>query len=211
MKRRHVIIALATAFIVLNVFVVVIWLLWSRPRSDSGQRSVLLVSAGGKRFVGDQLRFFGVGQDGVISATNVTWLNLYYTEGRDFRLSGEVWLDESSARRRMPDLPDGFALFVRESDSLHRYSLTTRSIEVKRRLNGGVFENNIVQVTVFPTPAFGEWVPFTAQVYAAGISYRIGEQSGAIPGSLDSDGANKIALMPGTRVRNLRLEVDGTE
>lgn len=177
----------------------------SQQLTPSG--SVLLVAPEGRRCVGNQLRFFTVDQDGVISTTNTASFSLYYTEGEPFRLSGELWLSDASERARVADLPDGFALFIREWDSLHRYSLRTRSMEVKRRLRGGVPENGIVQAVSFQPPVFGAWIPFSAEVSAEQISFQIGEQSGVIPGPLDVDGANKVALTPGTKLKNLRLEM----
>ncbi len=212
MKTRHIIIALAVVFIVLNVFIVGgVWFLRRgvAPTVSSlvATRSVLLVSPEGRHYLGDQLGNFTVDQEGVIGATNTAWFSLYYTEGKPFRLSGEVWLADPSARARVQDLPDGFALFIREWDSLHRYSLTTRSVEVKRRLRGGLAENAIIPVASFKPPAFETWIPFTVEVSGEGLGFRIGEQSGTIPGPLDVDGANKIALTAGTRLRNVRLEM----
>src|SRR5579863_9915754 len=78
----------------------------------------------GQKFVGEQLRAFAVEPDGTVVATRDAWINLYYTEGAPFRLSGKVWLGGPSKTLEFPkDLPDGFALFLREWDSLHRYSL----------------------------------------------------------------------------------------
>jgi len=84
-------------------------------------------------------------------ASHDAWINLYYTEGKPFKLSGEVWLGGESATLDHPrDLPDGFALFIREWDSLHRYALTSRAMTVKRRLHDNVRERKIVHVHSFP-------------------------------------------------------------
>src|SRR5436190_2174519 len=80
--------------------------------------SVLLHTTEGKRYVGDQLQFFNVSTDGEISSTNLAWISLYYTEGKPFRLSGEVWLNESN-KTPSGDTPYGFAIYLREWDSLH--------------------------------------------------------------------------------------------
>ena len=143
----------------------------------------------------------------MLSVTNPAFLTLYHTEGRAFQLAGEVWLGRAEGEAPIPDLPDGFALFIREWDSLHRYSLRTRSMEVKRRQWEGSLENGIKQVVSFRPLGFGAWIPFTAKVSAEQISFQIGDQFGVIQGPLDVDGANKVALAPGTKLKDLRLEI----
>ena len=177
-----------------------------RKTGPAPARSVLLSAKEGERYVGEQFQFFNVDRDGVISATNNAWFSLYYTEGRPFRLSGEVWLPEPR-NPSLPDLPDGFGLFLREWDSLHRYGLTTRSIDVKRRLLAGFSDNNITKVASFTSPVFGIWIPFAVEASVEGISYRIGDQTAMVPGPLDMDGANKIVLATGVRLKDVRLEI----
>jgi hypothetical protein len=211
LKPRHIIIAVAVAFLCLGIlFIASVWFFRRSPHiklaRDHEANSVLLVSKEGERYVGEQLRFFVLDGDGVISATNIVSLNLYYTEGRPFRLSGQLWL-EPIGKASNADLPDGFALFIREWDSLHRYSLRTRSMEVKRRLREGFLENGIRQAVSFQPPVFATWIPFSADVSAEGISFQIGDQSGVIAGPLDIDGANKIAIAPGTKLKDVRLEI----
>ncbi len=212
MKTRHIIIVLLVAFLCIDALVIgTVWILTrhrglsSDPNAKAG--SVSLAAPEGRRYIGEQLQFFLVDEEGVLSVTNPAFITLYYTEGRAFRLTGEIWLSVLEGRAPIPDLPDGFALFIREWDNLHRYSLRTRSLEVKRRQRGGVLENGIKQVVSFPPPVFGVWIPFTAEVSTERISFQIGDQSGAIEGPLDLDGANKVALAPGTKLKDLRLEI----
>ncbi len=213
MKTRHIIItAVIVALVGLGVLAVGGRWLWRRghrfglaPGAEG--KGVLLVSRPGERYVGGQLRFFSVDADGVIGATNIAFLNLYHTEGRSFRLTGQLWPGETGEKTPHPDLPDGFALFIREWDSLHRYSLRTRSLEVKRRLHGGHAESGVVHPVSFVPPGRGSWLPFAADVSAAGISFQVGGQSGEIKGPLDTDGVNRIALVPGARLKDLRVEI----
>ena len=162
----------------------------------------------GKKFVGEQLRAFKLDADGALVATKDAWINLYYTEGAAFRLSGKVWLGGPSKTLDHPaDLPDGFALFLREWDSLHRYSLTSRSLTVKRRLNEGIKHPNNMKVAEWESPALGEWVPFTVESTPAQIVFHFGKHTGVIKGPLDMDGANKIAVAPGTKIKDIQLEI----
>ena len=195
----------------------VVLFVWSarRDKARAAQKasasgpSVLLHRAEGKRFVGDQLQFFNVSADGEITSTNLAWISLYYTEGKPFRLSGEVWLNETNSASAT-DTPDGFALFLREWDSLHRYQFNTRSVDVKRRLRAGRPEKGIAGASSFKTPEFGAWLSFSVDASAANLSYTFGGtlmQGVELIGPLDVDGANKIVIAPGTRLKNLRLEV----
>ena len=208
---RRLIIALAVAFVCFDILVIGGLWLWGRasrsPSKPSNKgKNVLLVAKEGGHYIGEQLRFFLVDDTGVISVTNPAWLNLYHTEGKSFRLSGAIWIGEPTGEP-IPDLPDGFALYIREWDSLHRYSLRTRSLEIKRRLHRGVPEPGIKQAVSFKPPVFATWIPFSAEVSADSISFQIGDQSGTISGPLDVNGANKIALAPGTRLKDLRFEL----
>lgn len=161
-----------------------------------------------KKFVGNQLRALTLEPDGAMIAKKDAWINLYYTEGVPFRLSGKVWLGGPSKTLEFPqDLPDGFALFLREWDSLHRYSLTSRSMTVKRRLHDGIREPKIARVTELEATPAGEWVPFTVEATPAQIVFKFGERSGVIHGPLEMDGANKIALAPGTKIKDIQLEI----
>jgi hypothetical protein len=213
LKTRHIIIAVVVAFLGIDAIVVgAVWKLTHHRRLQSQSQpapvsSVSLTGTEGRRYLGEQLQFFVEEGNGVLSVTNPAFLTLYHTEGKAFQLAGEVWLGESEGRAPIPDLPDGFALFIREWDSLHRYSLRTRSMEVKRRQREGLLENGIKQVVSFRRPDFGAWIPFTANVSAEQISFQIGDQSGVIGGPLDMDGANKVARAPGTKLKNLRLEI----
>ena len=215
MKTRHLVIGGILAFVALEILGFAgVWLLTrgarQRPTRDSASyvADAFLVSKEGERFVGEQLRFFLVDGDGVISATNIAFINLYHTEAKPFRLTGLVWLEPDGSVSH-GDLPDGFALFIREWDSLHRYSLRSRSMEVKRRMHSGASENGIKQAVSFRPPAFATWLPFAAEVSAESISFQIGDQSGVIQGPVDVDGANKIALAPGTKLKDVRLEMLG--
>jgi hypothetical protein len=57
---------------------------------------VVLTSAQGEAFRGHQLSFFDTAPDGSSTCREPAWINLYRTEGRSFRLSGEVMLAPES-------------------------------------------------------------------------------------------------------------------
>jgi hypothetical protein len=178
-------------------------------KANASGSSVLLHTTEGKRYVGDQLQFFNVSADGEITSTNLAWISLYYTEGKPFRLSGEVWLNETNSAPGT-DAPDGFALFLREWDSLHRYQFNTRSVDVKRRMRAGRQEKGIRGVSTFTPPEFGTWLSFSVDASVTNLSFTYGgslAQGVELIGPLDTDGANKIVIAPGTRLKNLRLEV----
>ena len=101
--------------------------------TKAGQ-SILIMSKEGQQIVGDQLQQFKVEADGVVTSTDDSWISLNNTIGKGFRLSGEVWLAGPSTTMDYPeDTPDGFAVYLREWDGMHRYAATTRSMQVKRR------------------------------------------------------------------------------
>ena len=174
----------------------------------SGQ-PVLLTSQQGRRYVGDQLKLFDVDAEGAIGTSKDAWLSLHNTECKAFRLTGQVWAGGPSPTLAYPeDLPDGFALYIREWDGLHRYAATTQSILVKRRRwAGNPQENDIVEVAHFQEPPQAAWIPFSLEVTADRISFQIGTQTGVIAGPLDSDGANKIALAPGSKVKDVTVQI----
>jgi hypothetical protein len=211
LKPRLLIFVIVAAVVCFNALLI----LWSFRHTGSVETAASLLPTGsgtllhlpeGKRFVGDQLQFFTVSPEGEISATNAAWLSLYYTERKPFRLSGELWLNEPQGER-VADLPDGFALFLREWDSLHRYAITTRSIDVKRRWQAGRRNNQISRAASFEPPEFSAWIRFSVEVSATNLSFVLGNQGAEIPGPLDIDGANKIVIAPGMKLKDVRLEI----
>lgn len=174
--------------------------------SGAAMSVISLLSPEGQAFVGPQLRFFDRSEAGVLSVTRPSWIYLYWTEGRDFMVSGEVRLGGEYKEMEFPeDLPDGFALFVREWDGMHRYQLDSRRVIAKRRLLNGSRLPEIEEAACLGEPVRDRWVPFQAHVSQSSIHFRFGESSVVVEGPLDSDGANKIAIAPGTKLRNLRL------
>jgi len=170
--------------------------------------AVMLASPDGKTYVGDQLKSFEVNASGDISATKDAQFTLLNTDGKSFKLIGQVWLGGASNTLSAPgDLPDGFAVYMRETDGLHRYQLSSQSFKVKRRNLNGALKNTIVEAATLSKPALGVWIPFSVEVTASKISYQFGEQRGVIPGPLDMDGSNRIAFAPGTHIKDLQLEM----
>ena len=167
-----------------------------------------LLSPRGRRHVGDQLQAFAIDPDGIISSSKPAWLSLYYTENKPFRLSGEVWLGGASDELLFPgDLPDGFALFIREWDGLRRYRLTSRGARVKRRMYRGGKQPGIFQIANFEEKSLRKWIPFTVVANWDAIRFTFGNETITLEGPLDMAGANKIVIVPGTKLRNLRLGV----
>ncbi|MCB1231931.1 MAG: hypothetical protein KDN19_16805 [Verrucomicrobiae bacterium] len=168
---------------------------------------VMLSSPEGEPFSGHQLEFFQVSSDGSLTCREPAWINLYRTEGRSFRLSGEVMLAPESADNPLSDAPHGFALFLREFDSLHRYNANSVGMRVKRRLLEGEQIKQFVRPFVFKPLEPARWHKFSAEVRPEFISFSLGNQIGMIRGPLGTDGANKIVLTPGASLRNLRIVV----
>jgi hypothetical protein len=166
---------------------------------------VVLTSPQGEPFRGHQLSFFKVSPDGSISCSEPSWINLYRTEGKSFRLSGEVMLAPESSETLLSDMPHGFALFLREFDSLHRYNANSVGMRVKRRLLEGEQVQRFARPFVFKPLEPGQWHPFSAEVCPDFISFSLGNQIGMIRGPLATGGANKIVLTPGASLKNLRL------
>jgi hypothetical protein len=166
---------------------------------------VVLTSAQGEAFRGHQLSFFDTAPDGSITCREPAWINLYRTEGKSFRLSGEVMLAPESSEPLLIDMPHGFALFLREFDSLHRYNANSVGMRVKRRLLEGEQVQLFARPFVFKPLEPGQWHPFSAEVCPDFISFSLGNQIGMIRGPLATGGANKIVLTPGASLRNLRL------
>lgn len=171
----------------------------------SAAEGVMLTSAQGEEFLGHQLSFFNAGPGGSITCREPAWINLYRTEGKSFRLSGEVMLAPESSEDLLIDMPHGFALFLREFDSLHRYNANSVGMRVKRRLLEGEQIQLFARPFVFKPLEPGQWHPFSAEVRPDFISFSLGNQIGMIRGPLATGGANKIVLTPGASLRNLRL------
>jgi hypothetical protein len=94
---------------------------------------------------------------------------------------------------------------------MHRYQLDSRGVTVKRRLFHGQPASGIISVVQFaPSPNDG-WIPFHVRASDSAIEYWFAGHIARLPGPLDTDGANKIAIAPGTRLRNLRLLVEGPD
>jgi hypothetical protein len=172
------------------------------PRNTGSKERILLNSHAGKWYVGHQLRFFIQDEDGSLCASKPCWINLYYTEGRSFKLGGQVLLIEESFEENQPH---GFALYLREYDSAHRYEVTCLGMGVKRRLVEGGASEGLVCPIKFERLTPGTWHDFSVEISQKSIAVRFGNQSGVVDGPLDIDGANKIALSPGAKLRDLRI------
>jgi hypothetical protein len=180
----------------------------SRASAPMPGQSVLITSKEGQQIVGDQLQQFKLEADGALTSTNDSWIGLNNTIGKNFRLSGEVWLAGPSTTMDYPeDTPDGFAVYLREWDGMHRYAATTRSMLVKRRNWSVGKAQGISEVTRFQEPPLQTWIPFTVEATSEQIVFRVGNQGATIPGPLDEDGANKIAVAPGTKIRNVSVQL----
>lgn len=175
----------------------------SRSSKNCGAaEGVLLNSEAGKWYVGHQFRFFTQEKDGSLSVTKPSWINLYYTEGRSFRLTGQVLLTHESIAE---DQPHGFALFLREFDSGHRYEASCSGIRLKRRLIEGSGREEFVLPFEFAGIGLEAWHSFSVEVGPGSIVVKFGDQTATVTGPLDCEGANKIALCPGAKLNDLRI------
>jgi len=50
-------------------------------------------------------------------------------------------------------------------------------------------------------------IPFSLEATASRITYKFGAETGVIDGPLSMDGANKIEMAAGTRIKNVELDV----
>ncbi len=176
-------------------------------RVETAKGGVVLSSKEGERFCGHQMDFFKVSTDGSFGCDKPAWINLYHTEDKSFRISGEVMLAEGTGPWAHTDSPDGFAIFLREFSSLRRYNANSRGMRVKRRLLEGEMLDRFARPFEFKPLQHGKWYTFSAEARPDLISFSLGGQMGMIRGPLETDGANKILLTPGAKLRNLKLTV----
>jgi hypothetical protein len=147
-------------------------------------------------------------ETGVYIAPKDLTIKLNRTENKSFLLSGEVWLDgPSPASKYAADRPDGFQLYLRSVDSLHRYEADSRLMRVKRRLFGGEAQTKIVPIAKWPNFPLHRWIPFALVATAENITFTFGDYTGEIRGPLDTNGSNEIGLVAGTRLRNVHLGI----
>ncbi|MEX2673358.1 MAG: hypothetical protein WD294_14750 [Phycisphaeraceae bacterium] len=203
----------------LNVFVrslicLAVVVLGGIAQADDGKSAegVDLLSDEGSAYVGDQLEALRVTSSGQISTNKPTHIELRQTEGHDFVLRGEVRLGGLYEELRYPgDYGHGLGFFLREPDNRRRYEANSLWLRNKRRLGGGEEVGGILKLREFEKPPFNQWVSFALKVTGDEIRLRVGDQEGHIEGPLDTDGANRIALAPGSAVRHLFLSIDPDE
>lgn len=106
------------------------------------------------------------------------------------------------------DLPDGFSIWLRELDGLHRYSLNNRSLNIKRRPHDGQEETKIVTAATFPQAQLGVWLPFSIEATATQLTCKFDKLfvNVAKPAM---DGANRLALASGSKLREVRVTLLG--
>ncbi len=137
-------------------------------------------------------------------------IKLADTDDKSFKLRGEVWLDGPSPTLKYPgDEPAGFALFLREVEGLQRYEANSSFMRAKRRLLRGLPQTKIVHVATLPDFPLHTWIPFSLMATGKNISFSFGGFDGEIPGPLDTDGINEIALVAGTKIRNVQVDILG--
>jgi len=177
-------------------------------QANARGEAVALISPQAREFVGQQLNSFQVGADGVISTTADSYLRLNNTQGKSFKLSGQVWLGGPSADSTLLTLaPDGFILRVRQTSSNHTFRLSSRFIQVDRVKANGVVEDKVDEIATFDKPALNSWIPFSVEATLDHITYQFGDQHGLIPGPVETEGNNSIWLATGTKLKDLQLEV----
>lgn len=169
-----------------------------------------LDSDAGVPFVGHQFEFLDRDESGVFSTKEPVWVSLYRTEGRPFFLRGEVFLGgHYQEMLYLEDLPDGFSLWLREWSGVKRYQLDSRRMMVKRTLLEGEELSGIAVIHQFPDPQTESWVEFEVRASKQMIEFTFGDHYRVLEGPLVDQGANKIVIAPGTRLRNLQLQIPG--
>jgi len=150
------------------------------------------------------------GRIGSFAVATDTLIKLNNTEGKSFKLSGEVWLGGNSTTSRYPKAaPGGFMLMVRQTDGLHSYEFNADGVRDKRRLLEGKAQTKIIAKTPWADVPLHTWIPFTLTVNADKISYQIGSHTAEIAGPLDTNGNNQIDLIAGSKLQNVQLEILG--
>ncbi len=150
----------------------------------------------------------GVPQSGEYSAPIDGTINLDQTTGKSFRLSGEVWLDGPVPGSKHPgDCPQGFSLYLREVDGLHRYEANSNLIRDKRRYLAGNPLTKIENVATLPAASLHQWIAFSVVATEDKISFTFGKSSVDFLGPLAMNGKNEIALAIGTKLRNIQLDI----
>ena len=159
-------------------------------------------------WLSDQAKKFQISSAGIITASSGSEVTLRGTEGKDFKVIGEVLPSGNPGQVRFKnDIPDGFAFYLREKDRLHRYTLTTRKLMVKRRSHSGVNSNELVDVAFYEKLPAGMWLPFALEATGREITLSIGGQLRSIPGPVDTDGRNRLAVTAGTQLRNVSIQI----
>ena len=150
---------------------------------DARGEAVALISPQAKDFVGQQLSSFQVDADGVISSTENRYLRLNNTQGKSFKLSGQVWLGGPSADSTfLAVAPDGFVLRLRQISMNHTFRLSSQFIQVDRVKANGIVDDQIDQIATFDKPVLNTWIPFSVEATFDHITYQFGSQNGSIPG-----------------------------
>ena len=171
----------------------------ANPQNAEARRPVPLTSKAGGWYVGYQLDSFDKETDGSLSIAKAGWINLYYTEGRTFKLTGKVLL----ANEAKGDPPYGFALYLREFDSLHRYEWTCRGMQIRCRRHEGTMTETLSFPIKVESNLSESWHGFSVAVSEESIVATFGNQTEVVKGPLDIDGANKIMLCPGAKLKDL--------
>ena len=78
---------------------------------------------------------------------------------------------------------------------------------MKRRLFEGREVTRVADVATFPPPAMQVWLPFTVEATADHIVFHLGDQTGQIQGPLEMGGVNTIRFSPGTKLKDVSLEI----
>ena len=66
----------------------------------------------------------------------------------------------------------------------------------------------IVPVTTFPQAPLNTWLPFSIEATAAQLTYKFDKASGVVVKPA-MDGSNRLALAPGSKLRDVRLTLLG--
>jgi hypothetical protein len=161
--------------------------------------SLAAMSAPNACFSAKELSQCSVTSDGTITAgPEGATLHLQGTEGMDFRLTGEIFTGQESK---------SVLFWFRKESSLHVYDLDASGMRVKRLLLAGQMVRKFAYPIRLHLPV-GQWIPVRIDVRQSAISATFGDQSGTAEGPLTTDGQNSIALMPGGRVRNIRVAIE---
>jgi hypothetical protein len=140
---------------------------------------------------------------GVLTSDRRVNLGLRGTEGKHFVLTGELYAAPEPSESHI----GGIAFHLREVSLKKRIDLSIDGMRVKRILLAG----EVVKKFAYPMKFAGiereKWHHFKIDAGADAIVVQFDDQQGTAKGPIETGGGNDIALAPGAKLRDLKVEI----